>query len=234
MNRPLIGITVNCDYRQHYYWLPVAYCRRIYQAGGVPLLLAPMEEEAAGKVLSPLRGLLLGGGGDISPLYLGEEPLPGLGEVDPERDRWDFALAREAIRRRLPVLGICRGLQVMNAVSGGSIIQHLEEEGLLQHEQLAPRCFPSHSVIIKPGSLLAAITGKGNMAVNSFHHQALKTPAPGFIVSAEAPDRIIEALERPAHPFCLGVQWHPEALEHPASGAIFVAFIKACRSQQGR
>lgn len=231
MAAPLIGITVNRDYKEDRYWLPAAYGRRVAQAGGVPLLLPPAREGEEGRVLERLDGLLLSGGVDIAPLYFGEEPQAGLGEVDPERDCWEINLTREALRRGLPLLGICRGLQLLNVAAGGGLIQHLSGPGFLQHDQKAPRGSTSHTVTIRPATRLAALIGAGVIAVNSFHHQAAAAAAPGFQLSAAAPDGVIEALESAGHRFCLAVQWHPETLEHPVSTALFQSLVEGGKRQ---
>ncbi|MEW5785441.1 MAG: gamma-glutamyl-gamma-aminobutyrate hydrolase family protein [Bacillota bacterium] len=226
MAEALIGISVSCDYEQQRYWLPRAYCRRVAAAGGVPLLLPAAAEDKAAAVVARLDGLILSGGGDISPLFYGAEPQPGLGEVDPWRDAWEIRLAQEALRRDLPLLGICRGLQVLNVALGGGIIQDLcGQAGLIQHDQKAPRCSPTHTVRVLAATRLAALAGEGVLAVNSFHHQAAATIADGLRVSALAPDGVTEALESPAHRLALAVQWHPECLEHPASYALFDALL---------
>ncbi len=225
MSAPLIGITVNRDYLQERYWLPAAYVRRVTEAGGAALLLPPAGAGEQERVLDRLDGLLLSGGGDITPFYFGEEPRAGLGEVDPERDEWEIALTREALRRDLPLLGICRGLQLLNVAAGGGLIQHLTGPNTLQHDQKAPRSCASHTVTVAPGTRLAALIGDGVLAVNSFHHQSAAFPAPGFEVSAAAPDGVIEALESAGRRFCLAVQWHPETLDHPASAALFQSLV---------
>jgi len=226
--RPLIGITVNRDYDRGRLWLPYAYSRRIEEAGALPLLLPPMDDPAAAAALAgSLQGLLLSGGGDLAPLYYGENPHPLLDEVDPQRDAWEYALAGAALARHLPVLGICRGLQLLNVLLGGTLIPDISRGGSMQHWQKAPRSYPSHSVEILPQTRLAEILGEGHIAVNSFHHQAPGAVAPGLKKAAVAPAGVIEALEDPRHPFLLGVQWHPEALEHPASALLFRAFVDA-------
>lgn len=225
ITRPVIGITVNFDYTRVRIWLPAAYARSVEAAGGLPLLIPPLEE-ARSFLWAGLQGIIFPGGGDISPLYFGREPLPGLGEIDPGRDDLEIFLAREALRRDLPVLGICRGMQVLNVVAGGTVIQHLGP-GCLRHFQRSPRCYPSHTVTITPGSRLSAITGEEVLPVNSFHHQAVENLAPGFRKAALAPDGVVEAIESCRHRFALGLQWHPEALAHPSSPAIFGELVKA-------
>ncbi len=230
LRRPLVGITVSRNYERGRLWLPLAYSRRTEEAGALPLLLPPMDPAAADPLTGSLDGLLLSGGGDLSPLYYGEEPRPGLGEVDPQRDAWEFALVRAALSRGLPLLGICRGLQVLNVTLGGSLIQDLKETERLQHCQKAPRSSTSHSVKILPRTRLARFLGAGLVAVNSFHHQAAARIAPGLREAAVAPDGVVEALEGIDHRFLAAVQWHPESLRHPASELLFRAFVGAAAS----
>ena len=227
--KPLIGITLVRDCEQERFWLREAYCRCVETAGGIPILIPPLAGESLQEIFTRIRGLVLSGGGDVSPLYYGEEPLPGLGEADPQRDEWELRLARRALERDLPLLGICRGLQLLNVAAGGAVIQDLRGPGFLQHRQKAPRCYPSHTVNVLPGSRLAALAGEGTLAVNSFHHQAAGRIASGLRVSAAAPDGVVEALESPVHRFILGVQWHPETLDHPASRALFAALVESTR-----
>lgn len=227
LRKPLIGITVNrsCDRRR--VWLPYAYSRCLEEAGAHPLLIPPMDPAAATPLLGFLDGLLLSGGGDVAPLYYGEEPAPGLGQVDPQRDALEIALVRAALLRGLPLLGICRGMQVLNVVLGGTLTQDLGKAGGLQHWQQAPRSRPSHTVEIMPGTCLERFLGEGFLAVNSFHHQAVAALAPGLKNAAAAPDGVIEALESLDDRFLVGVQWHPESLRHPASALLFQAFTGA-------
>lgn len=221
----MIGITVNYDYSRERIWLPVSYARSVESAGGLPLLI-PFLKAVRYSLWDSVQGIIFTGGGDISPLNFGREPLPGLGETDPGRDDLELYLAREALCRNMPALGICRGMQILNVAAGGTIIQDLGSN-YLQHFQRSPRDYPSHSVTITPGSLLATISGEEIIAVNSFHHQAVENPAPEFKETAHASDGVVEAIESPCHRFVLGLQWHPEFLFHPSSAAIFRALVKA-------
>lgn len=225
--KPLVGITVNRDYRRGRLWQSRSYCLRVEEAGALPLLLPPLLPASAGGLLDPLSGLLLGGGGDVAPFHYGAEPEPGLGKVDPQRDAWELALVRAALCRGLPLFGICRGVQLLNVALGGTLHQDLKGPGCLQHDQRAPRHHPSHSVEVLPRTQLAAIIGEGRLAVNSFHHQGLAATGAGLLKAALSPDGVVEALEDPGHSFLIGVQWHPESLEHPASRLLFQAFAGA-------
>jgi microsomal dipeptidase-like Zn-dependent dipeptidase/gamma-glutamyl-gamma-aminobutyrate hydrolase PuuD len=162
-----------------------------------------------------LDGLLISGGADVNPLFWGEEPLPQLGEVDTFRDEYDLILLRLAFSRGLPILGICRGHQLINVAFGGSLYQDTASQhgrDTLKHSQALAREWPSHSVALtSPGSKLYAILKSSEALVNSFHHQAVKDPAPGFVTTALAADGVNEATEHPEYPI-LSVQWHPETM----------------------
>ena len=206
----LVAVT-NCskleDYRQ-----------AILHAGGDPRVVDHTTGVAA--ALEGVSGLLLTGGDDVAPARYGETAQPGVVTVEPERDDFELALVKEARRRNLPVLAICRGIQVLNVACGGTLIQDIptQVENALDHSFKVPphRSFDyAHDIWIENDSLLARLmqerlNDSDSLAVNSRHHQAIKSVAPGFKVVATAPDGIIEAIEDPAAPFCLGVQWHPE------------------------
>jgi putative glutamine amidotransferase len=206
----LIGITA-CrkleDYRQS-----------VIHVGGDVRILEPSTSPA--EALDGLHGLLLTGGEDVSPSLYGESPHDTLGEVNPSRDAFEVALVTEARARNLPILGICRGIQVMNVAFGGSLVQDVPSEvpGSLDHQWAVPQHESyalAHEVWLEPDTLLARLmrerlSDADSCDVNSRHHQAVKRVAQGFTVSATAPDGIIEAIEDPAARFCLGVQWHPE------------------------
>lgn len=219
----------------HALFLPSAYYERIAAAGGAPFVVPPGDPERGREWLSRLDGLLLSGGPDLDPLHFNEEPRPGTGRVDPERDLWELSLARIALEMGMPILAICRGMQVLNVAAGGSLYQDLAERGkeTLKHFQEAPAWYPTHSVGIAPGSLLSAVMGVRDMSgsavrvrVNSFHHQAVNAVAAGFAAVAVADDGVIEAIESKLHPFAIGVQWHPEFLQ---ADRLFPAFVEACR-----
>ena len=210
---PLIGITGNlgdkgCELAQGYYI-------SVVKAGGTPVVIPPhKDKESILSLLDTLDGLVLSGGDDINPLLLGEEPLPQLHSVCPERDETELFLAREAFHRQIPTLGICRGIQVMAAVLDGKVYQDIYVQGegaKLKHSQDMPRYTASHTVNIKEGSTLQSIVGnKQTLAVNSFHHQAVSDPGQHLMISATSPDGIIEAVESNEDKALLGVQWHPE------------------------
>ena len=219
---PLIGITGNfgekgCELAEGYYL-------SVVKAGGTPVAIPPHnDKEALVTLLETLDGILFSGGGDINPLLLGEEPLPQLHSVCPKRDEAELFLAREAFHRQIPMLGICRGIQVMAAALDGKVFQDIYVQGKgakIKHSQDMPRHNVSHTVSIEEGSMLQSIFGnKQTLSVNSFHHQAVSDPGPHLKVSALSPDGIIEAVESSEHKALLGIQWHPECfiLNHDES-----------------
>ncbi|HBC28263.1 MAG TPA: fused gamma-glutamyl-gamma-aminobutyrate hydrolase/peptidase [Prevotellaceae bacterium] len=228
--RPVIGITGNfgdkgCE-------LAHAYYQAVLRAGGVPLVIPPYEaspdegedhtpvfadpvQDALARTLDSVDALLLSGGGDINPLILGEEPLPGLHEVCPVRDAQEMWLVRHSYHRQIPMLGICRGMQVISAALGGKNCQDIYSQmkgvTLLKHSQDMRRDAASHTVRVESGSLLHSIVGNGTLAVNSFHHQAVSDPGGLLRAVAHSSDGVIEAIESTEFKPILGVQWHPEA-----------------------
>lgn len=194
-------------------FVPRDYYRAVEKAGGIAVLV-PMVSgaEAAALVLGRLDGVLLSGGADMDPRLYGEQPLPQLGAIDPERDTSELAYVGVALEQNLPLLAICRGHQVLAVAAGGSLYQDLPSQvpGAIKHSQQAPRWYASHGVRSVPGSQLERLLGSGEIGVNSYHHQAVKAVPPGFAVSATAADGVIEAIESTTHGFVVGVQWHPE------------------------
>lgn len=209
---PIIGITGN--YQDGNLTLAPGYYTSILQAGGIPLVIPPFEDDNALIGLAEnIDGLLLTGGADLNPLYMGEDPIRELHGINPKRDRQELLLTRLAANRQVPILGICRGLQVMNFALGGTLYQDIysqKENTLIKHCQDLDRSFASHFIQIEPDSMLHHIMKTTQMPVNSFHHQAAKEAAPGFKVSAVSADGVIEAIESTEHKSMIGVQWHPE------------------------
>ena len=179
-------------------------------------------------------GILLTGGADIEPARYNRSPHPALGETEPERDDTEFALIRNALRENLPIFAICRGIQALNVAMGGSLYQDLPSEipSHIHHQQTTqkiPRNQPTHTILIEPDCLLRKIVGKSEIEVNSLHHQALEEVALGLVVSATAPDGVIEAVEAPGQRWVVGVQFHPEELApfYDSSRELFHAFVEA-------
>jgi putative glutamine amidotransferase len=211
--------------------LGLPYLRGLEAAGGLPLVMPPLSEDAIEPLLDRLDGICLSGGPDLDPAGYGAEPHPELGPIEPNLDRFELAVARRADAREMPILAICRGTQALNVVRGGALHQHLPEiSTTIAHRQRTPGNQTSHPVEIEPGSQLAAVLGGREIDVNSFHHQAIDRLGEGLVVSARAPDGTVEGVEDPSRPFLIGVQWHAETLVHrPYEAALFRRFVEACR-----
>lgn len=217
-----------------------AYVQATLRSGGIPLVLPPViRSEDVPAVVDVLDGLLLSGGEDIAPEYFGEAAHPRLGAVDPDRDRFELAILREAWGRRVPVLAICRGIQVVNVAFGGSLWQDIPSQrpGAIAHSPSTARDHRSHRIDLTAGSRAARALGAERIEVNSFHHQSIKTLASGFAVTGLAPDGEIEAIESVGDaPWLLAVQWHPEEFHHhpvaPDHG-LFAAFVEAIGQAAG-
>jgi len=209
---PVIGLTGN--FQEGACTLLEGYFTSILKAGGIPFIIPPVDDtDSLINSLNALDGLLLTGGADINPLFLGEEPVKELHSINPRRDRQELLLAKLAADRQIPILGICRGIQVMNAAFGGSLYQdiHVQMEGKrIKHDQDLGRGYASHTVRIEKDSLLYKLFETEVLPVNSFHHQAVKEVAPGFRVTARSSDGVIEAMESTECKSMMGVQWHPE------------------------
>lgn len=217
------------------------YVEGVAEAGGVPVVLPPVgERRAAEALVGSLDGLLLSGGSDLDPRFYGEEPGPELGPTIPERDAFEVALAELALNRGIPVFGICRGLQVINVVLGGTLYQDIPSQlgrEALKHRQDTPKWQPTHEVEVGDGSYLAEVAGPGAVRVNSYHHQGIKDLADGLVVSARSADGVVEAIEGPdlADRWLLGVQWHAEAMRGAgrAQRSLFAAHVAAAERRAG-
>ena len=211
------------------------YTDALKRAGGLPVILAPVSNEDVPAILDRLDGLLLSGGGDVEPQRYGEEPQPTLDRTSAARDEFEIALVREALARRLPVLAICRGLQVVNVAFGGTLIQDIPSEfGSIDHTVIGHAVYDGHQpVTVESNSLIARATGATDLMVNSIHHQAVKNLAPGFRAVAWADDGIIEGIEHEDESWpLLAVQWHPEYLSSNSdevSHRLFEAFVDSAR-----
>jgi putative glutamine amidotransferase len=229
---PLIGITMgphSKDPRGH--WLREDYVRSVERAGALPVVLPPTGAGAAPALLARLDGLLLSGGSDIDPALFGAQPHPTVAGVARQRDDFELALAREALERDRPLLAICRGHQVLNVATGGTLVQDIPSElGMsVDHDPDVERWVAAHDVKILQGTRLRAILGRDEMAVNSFHHQAVAELGQGLVVSARSSDGVIEGIEAPGRRFVLGVQWHPEGFWREEVGfhPLFAALAEA-------
>lgn len=211
---PIIGITSSYDEQNHNILLRQYYVEAVQAAGGVPIILPSiLPEDSANSLLKSIDGLILSGGVDVDPLLFGEEPLPNMGEICPERDKFELALTRLALAQDLPLLAICRGIQVLNIAAGGNVLQDIGAviQDPVKHNQQAPKWYGTHTINILPGSRLAELWGE-KMVVNSYHHQAVGTVGEGFVVNAWSQDGVVEGIESLNHSFVLGVQCHPECM----------------------
>lgn len=231
---PAIGITTYGGDDQGRFCLPREYVVAIREAGGVPLLLPPGETRVE-RVLDVVDGFILAGGGDIDPARYGGVLHPALYLVDPERDEFELQLARAVVEQEVPVLGICRGCQVLNVAWGGDLVPHLpeEDEGPAVRHRLPPRVPTDHPVRVDPTSRLASVLGSTELSVRSWHHQAVRRLARGWRAVAWAPDGTVEALERDASGWALGVQWHPElSLDRPPHRRLFEWLVRAAAERR--
>lgn len=233
---PSIGVVPLWDEHRESYWMLPGYFEGVERAGGLPFML-PMRDDAASieEIAARFDGFLFTGGHDVSPKLYGEEPLPECGKVIEARDRMEAMLFEEAaLRMDKPVLGICRGLQAINVFLGGTLYQDLAlqvPQSDVCHRQMPPYDVPVHAVTLKQGGLLARLFDAEALQVNSHHHQAIRGLSPRLEALAHAPDGLVEAVRLPEGRFVVGVQWHPEFCpQSPASGALFAAFVEACRT----
>lgn len=229
--KPMIGLTMHTGDGR--FVINQAYIKSVESAGGIPICLPAITVENVEALLNKIDGLLVVGGYDIDPILFDEEPHPKLGEVVATRDASDLRVIRAAFEREMPILGVCRGHQVLNVAYGGSLIQDIDSqlEHVVAHHQKSARSQVTHTVNIT-GPKLQQIFGGNLVRTNSFHHQAVARVAEGFVVAGSTKDGVIEALEHPIHPYCISVQWHPEELaiagdEH--SKRLLTSFIKACK-----
>jgi putative glutamine amidotransferase len=224
MTRPVVGI---CTYLESVRWgvwedraalVPAGYLGAVQRAGGIAVLLPPDPAaiDDPDPVLDPLDALLLAGGVDVGPSTYGAEPHPATDAPNELRDAFELALARRALEREIPMLGVCRGMQVMNVAAGGTLLQHVPDVVGHEKHRTVLGSFTDHAVRLEPGSLAARAAGEEVHVTKSHHHQAVDAVAEGFVVTGwSEEDELPEAIERPGGPdgFALGVQWHPEADE---------------------
>lgn len=237
MRKPLIGLTPSHDTDNGDIKARPTYLKALKAAGAIPVVLPlGFSKEDLAQLSKELDGFLFTGGPDVHPFLFGEETQPGCGNVSPERDDLELSLLPLILEQRKPILGICRGVQVLNIGLGGDIWQDIpaSEEGRasIAHSQPFDYTMPCHTVVLSEGSRLAALSGCGRLKVNSMHHQAVRRLAPGLTASAWSPDGLTEAVEMQDYPFFIGVQWHPEYLWEKDESAfrLFQSFVKACRA----
>lgn len=250
--KPLIGICANYSFDedvglstglgmngQTWQMLADDYVHAIESAGGIPVILPLLsDEETVHSVLEKVDGLLMTGGEDIDPQYYKEMPREGLGYINPKRDRHEFTLLKQALyETKLPILAICRGMQMLNVVAGGNVYQDLvrEKVGSIKHNMTGTmRSHPVHSVVLKKESKLRGIFLTEEIHVNSFNHQAVKEVGEAFQIAATAPDGLIEAIEYEGDRFVCAVQWHPEMMfeSDDASFQLFKSFVTHCKTNE--
>jgi putative glutamine amidotransferase len=238
--RPNIGITPDLGSTQSehpvpLYELKVAYADAVLRAGGLPFVLPYSDDRSCVDVyLDRVSGVLVTGGAfDIPPQAYGDTPREGMGPTKLGRTSFETALIQAALARNIPVLGVCGGMQLLNVVLGGTLFQDIrrEVETAKEHEQKHDHTQPHHPIEIKDGTLIGETFGRGQVMVNSTHHQAVKKLGEKLVVSAVSPDGIIEAIEAPSYGFAVGVQWHPELLIQtvPANLGLYKTFIAKAR-----
>jgi putative glutamine amidotransferase len=238
--RPTIGITPDIsmptpDAPVPRYELRVPYVDAVTRAGGLPFILPYSEDSfCIESYLDRISGLVVTGGAfDIPPNAYGETPREGLGPLKPARTAFETELLRGALRRNLPVLGICGGMQLLNVALGGTLFQDIGRElrDARNHEQKHDRTQPQHPIDVKDGTLLADLLGRGQLMVNSTHHQSVRNIGENVVISAVAPDGVVEAIEARSYAFAVGVQWHPEMLIHsiPTHLGLYRGFVGKAR-----
>lgn len=235
MRKPIIGLTPQYDYERNRVWIGPNYLEAIRAAGGVPLLLPlQVEKDELAVAANVCDGFLFTGGPDIDPFRFGEETIKQCGVVVPERDKMEEYLFQIAMESDKPILGICRGIQVLNVFLGGTLYQDISAQFpsdlSISHSQQSGNSVLTHSVIINEDTMLYDILSKELIKVNSFHHQAIKDMAPALKIAGVSMDSLVEAVYLPEHKFFLGVQWHPEHLFSTNEDALnlFKAFVNGC------
>lgn len=232
MEKPIIGVTPLWDEEKNSYWMLPGYLEGLELAGALPITL-PLTEDAGdiSQLLSLCDGVLFTGGQDVSPALYGEKPRQACGEICEKRDAFEQRLFAQALEQGKPMLGICRGIQFFNACLGGTLYQDLPTEHLSEaaHVMRPPYDRAVHSVAILPETPLAALLGRAELGVNSYHHQAIKSLAPGLAEMARSEDGLVEAVYMPDKSFVWAVQWHPEFsfCTDENSRKIFAAFVAA-------
>lgn len=230
--KPIIGVMPLWDDGRDSLWMLPGYLDGLRQAGALPVIFPFTADPEELRQLADLcAGFLLTGGHDVSPALYGEEPMEDLVSCCGKRDEMEAAVLRRALEEDKPVLGICRGIQLINALLGGTLYQDLPRQhpSPVPHCQRPPYHLPAHEVAVLPDTPLGELLGVETLAVNSYHHQAIRDLAPGLRPMAAAPDGLVEAVWRPDSRFLWAVQWHPEFAwrTDAASRAIFARFIQA-------
>ena len=237
--KPLIGVSgsmlASTKYLNYYFsYVSDYYIQAIVKSGGIPVIIPLVRDTSViSDQIRGLDGLIMSGGADINPLKYQEEPTRTISTIHPERDEFDYVLLQNALKKQIPILGICRGHQLLNVFHSGTLHQDIESAYINanEHKQAGNHEFGTHTVLIKKKSWLYKVLGKDQLIVNSLHHQSVKDLAPGFKVTAEAKDGVIEGIEKIKGSFCVGVQWHPEMMHGRDSEMLKLckAFVKVCK-----
>lgn len=231
--KPVIGVTPLFDDERNSIWMLPDYMNAIQEAGGIPVILPlTADNDSLLRAASLCTGFLLTGGQDVAPELYGERPIPECGKSNAYRDQTDQAVLRFAMERDLPLLGICRGIQLINVVLGGTLWQDLpsQTQTPLTHREPPPHDKPTHKVTLTAGSPLHGLLHAESLDVNSSHHQGVRVPAPGTTVMAKAEDNLVEALAVDGKSFIWGVQWHPERLLQTVEHARTLFTELTCRA----
>ena len=235
--RPLIGVTTWQSPRpsnRFQYAVSSEYVAAVEEAGGIAVTL-PAQPEAVPELIAALDALILTGGGDIDPVQYGQSLHPATRSIDPDRDRFELDLTRMAVQRGLPLLGICRGIQVLNVALGGSLIQDIPDQvpAALVHQTPEDVPIATHHVRLQPNSRLAALIQSTGLLTNSDHHQAIQSLAPVLRAVAWSQDDVVEAVESTDQAFIIGVQWHPELMFRDAAPhrLLFAGLVDACANR---
>jgi len=233
--KPIIGITAGFRNGEEKHYLTDYYVAAVAGTGGIPIILPSLGRDLVAEIYNLVDGLIFSGGSDLDPDFFGESPQRGLGEITPIRDEFEFYLAKRALDGPKPVLGICRGIQVLNIAAGGNLYQDIKNVTNQEHDQNAPKWAPYHDIELLEDSLLFKIIGKNRIKVNSFHHQAVKKLGTGLKKSAFSEDGLIEAIESiNQDKIIIGVQWHPECSwnREQVSCSLFEFLINCARERK--
>ncbi|GAB3600479.1 gamma-glutamyl-gamma-aminobutyrate hydrolase family protein [Microbacterium tumbae] len=231
---PIVGVTTYLERAQQGVWdvraafLPEQYLTGVTTAGGVAVLLPPQDDAVADAAIDGLDGLILTGGADVAPELYGAERHPLTDPARVDRDAWELALFRAAERRRMPVLAICRGLQLVNVARGGSLQQHLPDSLGTERYRIGGGVFAENDVEVAPGTALSGILGAGDVRVHSYHHQGIDRLGDGLVAAARSDDGLVQAFEDTGPGYVVGVQWHPE--ENAEDRRLFADLVAQARA----
>jgi putative glutamine amidotransferase len=235
---PLIGVTTYLERAQQGVWdvraafLPEQYLTGVTASGGIALLLPPQNPEAADAAIAGMDGLILSGGADVAPELYGEERHPLTDPARVDRDAWELALFRAAERRRIPVLAICRGLQLVNVARGGTLQQHLPESLGTERYRLGGGVFAENDIEVADDTALAGVLGAGDVRVHSYHHQGIDRLGEGLVVAARSEDGLVQAFVDTSAGHVVGIQWHPE--ENAEDRRLFADLVSQARAFAAR